>query len=131
MGNPTIDSAVDAIREILQAVDQEARESGSNAAWEDRGNHPEPKWIVNDIGELGVLVGRRAFFLYKGDSLEYTDPRHDDGTETMYRLVGKREFGETCQPPGFWDSEGKCKYPGRYTVGDTWRPLRDLRDATP
>lgn len=57
----------------------------------------EPQWIVNDLGELGVMVEGRAFFLYKGDNIEYNG-LHDDGTPMMYRMVGKREFGETCHP---------------------------------
>ncbi len=60
------------------------------------------KWIVNDSGELGVKVGGRCFFLYKGESLEYSGDDgvclHDDGTPMLYRPVGKREFGETCWP---------------------------------
>jgi hypothetical protein len=58
----------------------------------------EPKWIVNDMGELGVMVEGRAYFLYKGDNIEYETGLHDDGTPILYRMVGKREFGETCQP---------------------------------
>lgn len=57
-----------------------------------------PEWIVNDLGELGVKVGGRLFFLYKGSSLEYTSPEHtnSDGP-SRYRPVGKREFGEVCR----------------------------------
>lgn len=67
---------------------------------------PEPQWIVNDLGELGVRVGNR-FFLYKGDNLEYGGDdddvqdgivMHSDGTPMKYRIVGKREFGEVCYP---------------------------------
>lgn len=57
-----------------------------------------PEWIVNDLGELGVKVGGRFFFLYKGDNIEYKNGMHDDGTPMMWRPVGKREFGETCWP---------------------------------
>lgn len=71
----------------------------------------EPEWIVNDLGELGVKVGDRFYFLYKGRSLEYGAPNateavgwrgplavHGDGTPMRYRRVGKREFGEVCWP---------------------------------
>jgi hypothetical protein len=50
------------------------------------------EWVVNSIGELGVKVNDQLFFMYKGRSLCY------DGDPTMYyRLVGKREFGETVR----------------------------------
>ena len=62
----------------------------------------EPRWIVNDMGELGVEIGGRCFFLYKGHSLEYPDGCHDDGTPILYRPVGKREFGETCKPEVYY-----------------------------
>lgn len=71
----------------------------------------EPKWIVNDLGELGVKVGGRFFFLYKGDNIEY-DGIHDDGSPMLYRPVGKREFGETVMPMK-WIREGKTQ--NRYT----------------
>lgn len=72
-----------------------------------------PTWIVNDSGELGVKVGNRFFFLYKGHSLEYKDGKHDDGTPIMWRIVGKREFGET-QWPDSWIRAGRRE--DRYTV---------------
>lgn len=83
----------------------------------------EPEWIVNDLGELGVKVGNRFFFLYKGSNIEYGVAGigescegvalHDDGTPMMYRMVGKREFGET-QWPLKWIVAGQ-QPPGRYT----------------
>lgn len=73
----------------------------------------EPQWIVNDMGELGVKIGDRCFFLYKGDNIEYKDGKHDDGTPILYRTVGKREFGETCKPDLYY-SNGHNKT-GRYT----------------
>jgi hypothetical protein len=57
-------------------------------------------WVVNDLGELGVKIGNQCFFLYKGESLEYKGTP-DEGSPRKYRLVGKREFGETCKPT-FW-----------------------------
>ena len=89
----------------------------------------EPEWIVNDLGELGVRVGSRFFFLYKGDNIEYgTDgignsrdgvALHDDGTPMNYRIVGKREFGETCQPLQ-WVVRGHSE--SRYTEQLTFIP---------
>jgi len=80
---------------------------------------PEPVWIVNDLGELGVKVGERFFFLYKGDNIEYEDAKHDDGTQMRYRIVGKREFGETCWPLS-WLKAGRSD--ARYTVNLTYTP---------
>ena len=100
----------------------------------------EPAWIVNDLGELGVTVCGRHYFLYKGDNLEYKDGLHDNGTPMMYRMVGKREFGET-QWPQKWVVAGR-KPEGLYTDnllytpglsdgkpedGD-WRPLKPTRE---
>ena len=77
-------------------------------------------WIVNDLGELGVEIGGRFFFLYKGESLEYGKHAetkdgvclHDDETPMLYRMVGKREFGET-QWPQKWVIAGRREE--RYT----------------
>lgn len=104
----------------------------------------EPVWIVNDLGELGVKVGDRFFFLYKGDNIVYEEgicdvrdgvALHEDGTPMHYRIVGKREFGEVCRPAAFYALGAKASE--RYTKelvftpglsfgakedGD-WRPL--------
>lgn len=58
-----------------------------------------PQWIVNNLGELGVYVNDRYFFLYKGENIEYNKDANDECKPIMYRPVGKREFGETCRPP--------------------------------
>lgn len=73
----------------------------------------KPKWIVNDLGELGVEILGRCFFLYKGENIEYEDGLHDDGSPMLYRPVGKREFGETCKPDIYWTKGYSCE--GRYT----------------
>ncbi len=75
-----------------------------------------PEWIVNNLGELGVLVDGQAYFLYKGDSIQYG--RTDDGVSMQYRPVHKREFGEVCQPavfhgPGETDGWRKMPVPTR------------------
>ena len=53
----------------------------------------KPKWIVNNKGELGVLINGRCFFMYKGEDLEYQTLC--ENSPTQYRFVGKREFGES------------------------------------
>jgi hypothetical protein len=85
------------------------------------------KWVVNDLGELGVQLGDRCFFLYKGRSIEYDTGLHDDGeTPIKYRPVGKREFGETCLPMK-WILSGKREK--RYTKELTFIP--GLSDGKP
>jgi len=53
------------------------------------------EWVVNSLGELGVCLSGRYFFLYKGRSIEYEG---EDAEGVMVRPVGKREFGEVCRP---------------------------------
>ena len=102
------------------------------------------KWIVNDLGELGVEVNGRCFFLYKGESYEYGKDGlakngvcvHDDGRPMHYRQVGKREFGETCHPIGCLKAAidevriYDCT-PKRYNKRgeDTWKPLPQAPNA--
>jgi hypothetical protein len=94
----------------------------------------EPQWIVNDLGELGVMISGRAFFLYKGRNIEYGTGLHDDGSPMLYRIVGKREFGEVCIPPDWPKGFEKTRRYTRvlvYTPGlsdgepedGDWRPL--------
>lgn len=66
----------------------------------------EIKWVVNSFGELGVEIGGRYFFCYKGESFEYKESTHMDGSPIMVRGVGKREFGETIWPVS-WVREGR------------------------
>lgn len=87
----------------------------------------KPQWIVNDLGELGVMVEGHAYFLYKGYSLAYPTGLHDDGTPMLYRMVGKREFGEVCHPAAFY--EPGFKIPARYTQELTFHP--GLSDGLP
>lgn len=66
-----------------------------------------PEWVVNDIAELGVKIGNRFFWLYKGESLVYGANaedvkdgivQHDEGGDMHWRPVFKREFGECAHP---------------------------------
>lgn len=70
--------------------------------------HPEQvEWVVNDIAELGVKIGDQFFWLYKGRSLVYNNPVHQDGDRAgqpmMWRPVFKREFGECAHPINYAD----------------------------
>lgn len=78
-----------------QLAESEAKVKGLEAKLAEA---QEPLWIVNDSAELGVKVGDRFFFLYKGDNIEYKEAKHDDGSPMFWRIVGKREFGEVCHP---------------------------------
>jgi hypothetical protein len=49
------------------------------------------EWVVNDLGELGVRIHDRHFFMYKGVSIEYD-------TDIRVRLIDSWEYGETCWP---------------------------------
>jgi hypothetical protein len=74
------------------------------------------EWVVNDSSELGVKIGDRFFWLYKGESLVYNEGEHDNGSSIRWRKVGKREFGECCHPPN-------VKTLGTYTDGTGWEDL--------
>jgi len=99
------------------------------------------EWVVNDNAELGVKIGNQFFWLYKGRSLVYENGKHDDGTPILWRPVGKREFGECCNPVKFY--EPGALLPDRYTEelvfhpgisfgkpeDNQWRPIKDAPDA--
>ena len=84
-------------------------------------------WIVNNKGELGVKIGNCFFFMYKSEPLEYTE---DDGP-TMYRRVGKREFGESGPiSPDYHGNRGMMGVESPSFVAETegyagaqWKPL--------
>lgn len=82
----------------------------------------EPEWIVNSLGELGVKIGSRFFFLYKGENIEYTTI--EEGEEPIkFRKVLKREFGEVCIPEKFV-AEGFCSVPDSFVdETDGWELL--------
>ncbi len=76
----------------------------------------EVEWVVNDIGELGVRVRGRSFFLYKGGSVVYSS---SDGPQAQ-RRVQKREFGEVCRPLCLNGTPPEKPY----TEGEGWFPLK-------
>ncbi|MEQ8504636.1 MAG: hypothetical protein RIB80_04870 [Rhodospirillales bacterium] len=62
------------------------------------------EWVVSSLGELGVNVNGTYYFLYKGRSIIYGDPTHEDtGKPMQVRPVFKREFGECCHPINYDD----------------------------
>lgn len=73
-------------------------------------------WVVNDLGELGVRIGERSFFMYKGESIVYGN---EADSPKMQRRVQKREFGEVCRPPHLNDTPPEHQY----TEGEGWFPL--------
>jgi hypothetical protein len=96
----------------------------------------EVQWIVNSDGELGVRIGSQFFFLYKGESLEYTNEAGD--APTQYRKVGKREFGEVCHPLNFNedafgpDARDKDRYVFAHDFGQDWvrMPYKTTQEAS-
>ena len=85
------------------------------------------EWVVNDIAELGVKIGNKFFFLYKGCSLEYKDGDKEEGEAPMrYRLVYKREFGECCHPIETLKAHGKGTlndFPNAYGDPEDWKEI--------
>lgn len=63
------------------------------------------EWVVNDIAELGVKIGSKFFWLYKGTSLVYEEATHDDGSPMHWRHVFTREFGEVVHPINYANPE--------------------------
>jgi len=87
---------------------------------------PSPEWVVNSLAELGVKIGDNFYWLYKGRSLVYREPVHDDGSPMLWRRVGKREFGECAHPLNY---EDPSKF-GTVNVhdGETWAPVPPSKD---
>ena len=83
------------------------------------------QWVVNDAAELGVKIGPRFFFLYKGGSIEYHMKYAD--SPKRYRPVFKREFGECCHPLFFWDDKSgeKMSPYSQHSQGasDQWKDM--------
>lgn len=89
----------------------------------------EVHWVVNSLGELGVEIGGRCFFCYKGESLEYLGGSVDELNSLKVRRIGKREFGETVWPLA-WQQAGRREK--RYIVDLAHQPgLSDGRPDDP
>lgn len=90
-------------------------------------NEEDVKWVVNNLGELGVEINGRYFFLYKGDSIEYDSTVFkspgDHGFPLMIRPVMKREFGECCHSP-LQATEGRFDTPVTpFKEGSNWKEV--------
>jgi len=70
------------------------------------------EWVVNTHSDLGVKIKNRFFFLYKGESLEYSGNPYPEECD-RWRPVERRKFDEYCHPI---DVKG-----GYYTKGDGWK----------
>ena len=83
-------------------------------------------WVVNNLGELGVKIGCKFFFMYKGESLVYLEQDRSDQAY-KWRKVEKREFGEVCRAPEHAQQirdHGVDKHPWpEYTSGGGWELL--------
>jgi len=77
------------------------------------------EWVVNDAAELGVKIGTQFFWLYKGESLVYTN---DPDAPKKYRRVGRVEFGVCCHPVDMVDRSKMNDY-DEYTAGEEWEEL--------
>ena len=82
-------------------------------------NKQDVEWVVNDAAELGVKIGTQFFWLYKGESLVYTN---DPDAPKKYRRVGRVEFGVCCHPVDMVDRSKMNDY-DEYTAGEEWEEL--------
>lgn len=103
------------------------------------------EWIFNDLGELGVKIGDRFFFLYKGASIDYQDKAigdltHGDdcgaisGQRMKYRHVYKREFGECCHPLEAIKHYCGDGFPENFMTAygdiDDWKEIPNIREGS-
>lgn len=82
----------------------------------------KPVWIVNDAGEIGVLVHGRPYFLYKGEAFQYSGTA-GGGNATRYRRVQKRECGESLRVPSIPVDAADVHDYGAEEDGEGWHDI--------
>lgn len=76
------------------------------------------QWVVNDVADLGVKIGNKCFFLYKGRTIVNNGKK--------YRKVYKREFGESVHPIDC--NRGSSNYIGRCGEDENeWFDIKELK----
>ena len=87
---------------------------------------------MESYGELGVEIACRCFFMYKGNSLEYTDADEGgfaldtvNGGTLRVRRVDTREFSDarsdTCRPCSLAELPAESEYTAEGAMA--WQPL--------
>ena len=99
--------------QVMDMVSSADKLAGTLAEAEARGLHDlkakDVQWVVEDDGDLGVLIRGKLYTLYKGESMCTSG-------EKKVRPVRKREFGESCVSPWKGDPDPLLFQEGDWVV---------------